>query len=85
MTKLISERLVKLNQKSQLVVRKEVRKALGVGPGSMMREKFVGKRIILEPFNIEEEMKKIDKIAHMIGKKWPKGLSSVEAIRQERE
>jgi bifunctional DNA-binding transcriptional regulator/antitoxin component of YhaV-PrlF toxin-antitoxin module len=85
MTKLNTERLVKLSQKSQIVVRKEVRKALGVKPGSILRTKLEGKRLVVEAFDAEKEMRKVEKIAHMIGRKWPKGLSSVEAIRRERE
>ncbi len=34
---------------------------------------------------IEKEIENIEKIAKMIGKKWPKGLSAVEAIREERD
>jgi len=85
MTKLNNERLVKLTQKSQIVVRKEIRKALGVKPGSILRTKLEGKRLIVEAFDAEKEIQKVEKIAHMIGKKWPKGLSAVEAIRRERE
>ena len=33
---------------------------------------------------IEKEIKKVEKIAKMISKKWPKGMSAVEAIREER-
>lgn len=34
---------------------------------------------------IEKEIKKIEKIARMIDRKMPKGRSSVDIIREERE
>lgn len=43
------------------------------------------KRLKLEKLDAKQEIAKIEKIAKMIGKKWPKGLSAVEAIRKERE
>lgn len=31
-----------------------------------------------------KEIKKVEKIARMIGKKWPKGKTSVDLVREER-
>jgi bifunctional DNA-binding transcriptional regulator/antitoxin component of YhaV-PrlF toxin-antitoxin module len=78
-------RLDRLGTKSQIVVRKEYRKALGLKPGSLLHSKLVGKRIVYEPFDFEKEMQRVEKIAHMIGKKIPKEINSVDIIRKERE
>lgn len=85
MTKGKSELLSRLGPKGQIVLRKEFRKALGMEPGSLIRQKLVGKKVILQPFDWSEEMKRVHKIAKEIGKKWPKGLTSVQAIREDRD
>lgn len=79
------EFLTKLGPKSQIVLRKEMRVALGLEPGSMVKLRRVNNKIILKPVKKEEIIAEVERIAKMIGKKWPKGLSAVEAIRQERE
>ncbi len=78
------EFLTRLSPKSQIVLRKEFRVAMGIQPGGVLRERLENKRIIIEPLDVKKEIEEIEKIAKMIGKKWPKGLSAVEAIREER-
>lgn len=34
--------------------------------------------------DVKKELGKIEKIARKIAKKWPKGISAVEAVREER-
>jgi AbrB family looped-hinge helix DNA binding protein len=41
--------LVKLSSKGQLVLPKEIRDALGVGPGTVMKVTRKDKKILLEP------------------------------------
>ncbi len=84
MTKKELELMSKLGPKGQIVLRKEVRKTLGIKPGSLIRQKLVGKRVILQPFDWNVEMKRVEKIAKRIGRKWPKGVTSVDVIREER-
>ncbi len=79
------EFLTRVSPKSQLVLKKELRKAAGIVPGSIVMARLGNRQIIIEPFDIKKEMEKVEEIAKKIGKKWPKGLTSVEAIRQERE
>lgn len=50
----------------------------------ILKEKIVKRKIVLEPFDWEEELRRVKKIAREIGKKWPKGLTSVDLIRKER-
>jgi AbrB family looped-hinge helix DNA binding protein len=84
MTKEKVELLTRIGPKGQIVLRKEIRGALGLKPGSLVKEKIVRGKILLEPFDWEEEMERVEKIAKAIGKKWPKGLTSVNVIREER-
>lgn len=78
------EKVLRVSPKSQIVLRKEFRKATGIQPGTVIRERLEGNKIIIEKLDVEKEMEKVEKIAGMIGKKWPKGLSAVQAIREER-
>jgi AbrB family looped-hinge helix DNA binding protein len=78
------ELLSKVGEKGQIVIKKEIRSVLGIAPGSLIRQKLVNDKILLEVVRKEEKMKRIEKIAEKIGKVWPKNVSAVEAIRRER-
>ena len=78
------ELLTKVGPKGQIVLRKEVRRALGIRSGSILKATLIDKKMILEPFDLEKEMKEIEALAKKISKKWPKDLSAVGVIRDER-
>jgi bifunctional DNA-binding transcriptional regulator/antitoxin component of YhaV-PrlF toxin-antitoxin module len=78
------ELLSKVGEKGQIVIKKEIRSALRIVPGCLIRQKLVNDKILLEVVRKEEKMKRIEKIAEKIGKVWPKNVSAVEAIRRER-
>jgi AbrB family looped-hinge helix DNA binding protein len=78
------ELISKVGEKGQIVIKKEIRSALRIVPGSLIRQKLVNDKILLEVVRKEEKMKRIEKIAEKIGKVWPKNVSAVEAIRRER-
>jgi AbrB family looped-hinge helix DNA binding protein len=78
------ELLSKVGEKGQIVIKKEIRSVLGIVPGSIVRQKLVNDKILLEVVRKEEKMRRIEKIAEKIGKVWPKNISAVEAIRRER-
>jgi AbrB family looped-hinge helix DNA binding protein len=78
------ELLSKVGEKGQIVIKKEIRSALRIVPGSLIRQKLVNDKILLEVVRKEEKMKRIEKIAEKIGKVWPKNVSAVEAVRRER-
>lgn len=85
MTKKELEITTRLGPKGQIVLRKEVRKALGVKPGSLVEQKVVGRKVILQAFDWNAEMKALDRLAERVSKKWPKGVTSVQATREDRE
>ena len=78
------EKIIRVNPKGQIVLRKEFRKVTGIQPGTVIKERLDGDKIVIERLDIEKEIAKIEKLASIIGKKWPKGLSAVQAIREER-
>ena len=84
MTKEKVELLTRLGPKGQIILKKEVRRILGLKPGMLLRERVIKKRVVLEAFDWDEELRRVEKIAKRIGKKWPKGLTSIDVIREER-
>jgi AbrB family looped-hinge helix DNA binding protein len=41
--------LVKLSSKGQLVLPKDIRDALGIGPGTLLKVRIKGRQVLLEP------------------------------------
>ena len=84
MTKEKVELLTRLGPKGQIILKKEVRRILGLKSGMLLRERVIKKRVVIEAFDWDEELRRVEKIAKRIGKKWPKGLTSIDVIREER-
>ena len=80
----VVELLTRVGPKGQIVLRKELRKAAGIKEGDIVRTRLVDKKILIEAIDWEEEIRRIRRIAERISKKWPKGLSSVEVMKEER-
>jgi bifunctional DNA-binding transcriptional regulator/antitoxin component of YhaV-PrlF toxin-antitoxin module len=78
------ELIGKVGPKGQIVIRRELRKTLGLTPGTLIKQKIVDNKVLLEVVKKEEKLKRIDELAKKIGKVWPKGLTAVEAVRRER-
>lgn len=77
--------LVKLGPKGRIVLKKEIRKALGVKKDDLLKAKLINKKLLIEPFDWNREVEEIEGLARKISRKWPKGLSAAEAVRRERE
>jgi bifunctional DNA-binding transcriptional regulator/antitoxin component of YhaV-PrlF toxin-antitoxin module len=78
------ELIGRIGPKGQIVIRKELRKALGLKPGALIKQKVVDRKILLEVVKKEEKLERIKALAKKIGKAWPKGITAVEAVRMER-
>lgn len=78
------ESWAKVGPKGQIVLRKELRVALGIKPGSMVRLMKTDHEVRLKPLDVEKELADVERIAKMVSKKIPKGLTSVDIIRGER-
>lgn len=72
----------KVGPKGQIVIPKKLRNKYGIKPGIEVEQLDTGKGILIRPAELSEQWKQL---ALAIGKKWPKGVSSVQAIREERE
>ncbi len=82
MTKI--EYLTRLGSKSQLVLKKESRELMHLGPGSLVRVMTTQEKTELKPITKEQMLADVKKIARMIGKRWPKGKTSVDLVQEER-
>jgi bifunctional DNA-binding transcriptional regulator/antitoxin component of YhaV-PrlF toxin-antitoxin module len=81
------ELLTKVGPKGQIVLRKEARVLLKIKGGSIVKQIVTPTEVKIKPLtqlDIKNEMRRIDKVAKKLGKHWPKKLSSVELIREER-
>lgn len=79
------EVLTRLGPKGQVVLRKDMRVALGLEPGSLIRLRRINNEVIVKPVKKEDIIAEVERIAKMVGKKMPKGKTSVDLIREERD
>jgi len=75
----------KVGPKGQVVVVKELRKKYGIKEGGLVEQISTEKGVLLIPLSANDLLKELDDVAEDIGKTWPKEVSTVEAIREDRE
>ena len=75
----------KVGQKGQVVVVKELREKHGIKEGGLVEQVSTDKGVLLIPISVDDLLKELDVVAEEIGETWPKGVSAVEAIREDRE
>ena len=81
----MTKTIVKLGLKGQIVIKKELREKFGIKPGTYV-ETIVGREgILIRPVRVKEELESVSKLREKITKLWPKGLDSVNAVREHRE
>lgn len=76
--------LTKVGAKGQIVIGQKLRERYHLRTGMVVRQVSSPKGILLQAFDKKKLLDGIDVLAQNIGKKWPKSLDSVEAIRQDR-
>ena len=74
----------RVGPKGQVVIAKELRQRHGIKVGGLIEQVSTEKGVLLVPLQVEKLLAELDHVAREIGKAWPKGVSSVEAIRQDR-
>ncbi len=74
----------KIGPKGQIVLRKKLREEVGLREGEMIEAQVTKDGILIKPFDADKLMKLLDETATIVSAKWPKGLTSVEAVRRER-
>jgi len=75
----------KVGQKGQVVVAKELREKHGIKEGGLVEQVSTDTGVLLIPVSVDDLMAELDAAAEEIGKMWPKEVSSVEAVREDRE
>lgn len=75
----------KVGQKGQVVVAKELREKHGIKEGGLVEQISTDKGVLLIPVSVDDLMAELDAVAEEIGKTWPKEVSAVEAVREDRE
>ncbi len=74
----------RVGPKGQVVIAKELRQRHGIKEGGLVEQVSTEKGVLLVPMRVEKLLGDLDDVAKEIGEGWPKGVSSVEAIRQDR-
>lgn len=75
----------KVGPKGQVVVAKELREKYGIKEGGIVEQISVDKGVLLVPVSVNGLLEELDAVAEEVGKAWPKGVSAVEAVREDRE
>jgi AbrB family looped-hinge helix DNA binding protein len=75
----------KVGPKGQVVVVKELREKHGIKEGGIVEQISTDKGVLLVPVSVNGLLKELDAVAEEVGKTWPKGVSAVEAVREDRE
>ena len=75
----------KVGRKGQVVVAKQLREKHGIKEGGLVEQISTDRGVLLVPVSVDDLLVELDVVAGELGEAWPKGVSSVEAVRQDRE
>lgn len=75
----------KVGSKGQVVVVKELREKHGIKEGGIVEQISTDKGVLLVPVSVNGLLEELNAVAEEVGKAWPKGVSAVEAVREDRE
>jgi AbrB family looped-hinge helix DNA binding protein len=75
----------KVGPKGQVVVVKELREKYGIKEGGVVEQVSTERGVLLVPVSAGGLLKDLDAVAEKVGKAWPKGVSAVEAVGEDRE
>jgi AbrB family looped-hinge helix DNA binding protein len=75
----------KVGPKGQVVVTKELRERHGIREGGLVEQISTEKGVLSIQVSSDESLNELDAVAEEIGKTWPREVSAVEAIREDRE
>jgi len=75
----------KVGRKGQVVVAKELREKYGIKEGSLVEQISTDRGVLVVPVSVDDLLEELDAAAADIGEAWPKDVSAVEAVRQDRE
>ena len=72
----------KVGPKGQIVISKRLREKYSLQPGKQVEQIETKSGVLIRPAPLLDEWKRL---SEKVGRKWPKKVSSVEAIRDDRE
>ena len=75
----------RVGRKGQVVVVKDLREKHGIKEGGIVEQISTDKGVLLIPISVGDLLEELDAVAEEIGKTWPKAVSAVEAVREDRE
>ena len=75
----------RVGPKGQVVVVKELREKYGIKEGGVVEQVSTERGVLLVPVSAGGLLKELDAVAERVGKVWPRGVSAVEAVDEDRE
>ncbi|MCK4478514.1 AbrB/MazE/SpoVT family DNA-binding domain-containing protein [Candidatus Bathyarchaeota archaeon] len=75
----------KVGPKGQVVVVKELREKYGIKEGGIVEQISTDKGVLLIPVSVDGLLEELDAVSEEVGRTWPKGVSAVEAVKEDRE
>ena len=74
--------ILKVGSKGQITLLKKLREKYGIKPGSFVEEIEANEGILIKA--VGSQLETWRNLANKVSKKWPSGISSVQAIREDR-
>ncbi|MDG6996922.1 MAG: AbrB/MazE/SpoVT family DNA-binding domain-containing protein [Nitrososphaerota archaeon] len=71
----------KVGPKGQVVISKRLREKYAIRPGKQVEQKEVEGGILIKPATLVNDW---ERLSERVGKKWPRKISAVRAIREDR-
>ena len=75
----------KTGPKGQVVIMKDLREKHGLKEGGLVEQISTERSVLLVPVSADDLLRKLDGVTEKIGNVWPKDVSAVDAIREDRE
>jgi len=75
----------KTSPKGQVVIMKDLREKHGLKEGGLVEQISTERSVLLVPVSADDLLRKLDGVTEKIGNVWPKDVSAVDAIREDRE
>ncbi|MFQ6086156.1 MAG: AbrB/MazE/SpoVT family DNA-binding domain-containing protein [Candidatus Bathyarchaeia archaeon] len=75
----------KVGPKGQIVIQKALRKRYEIREGNMIEQIPTEEGVLIRPIKGNALLRDLDKVARAVGETWPSGLTSVEAVREDRK
>ena len=75
----------KVGPKGQVVVVKALREKYGIKEGGIVEQISTDKGVLLVPVSVDGLLEELNAVAEEVGKVWPKDVSAVEAVKEDRE